>query len=436
MNDDNKQKDAQDADGIAARAGRVLPAGGFGNFDPSLFVRSGRGARVTAEDGREYVDCLISSGPMILGHGHCEVVAAIKEQLDVGMTYFANNLAGLALAEEICGAVSCAEMVRFVSSGSEADMYAVRLARAHTGREKIIKFEGGFHGMSDEALMSLAPTRMQNFPRPVPDSAGILESVQDNVLIAPFNDADFVASLVAEQGDQIAGIIVEPLQRLIPPEPGFLEALREIATRHGIMLIFDEVVTGFRLEYGGAQAAYGVVPDICTLGKIIGGGLPLAAIAASREIMRHFDRGQVDADAFTIQMGTLNGNPLAAVAGLKTLEVMRRPGSYEKLRDNGGRLMRAMSDALDAHNIAHRIVGHPVLFDVVFTPGQVRNHRDVLKGDARKAACFNAAVRREGVLKSPTKVYPCLALDDADIEIATKAFAAGASDVAELDAGE
>ena len=278
------------------RAKSVLPGGGFGNFDPTLFIREGHGSRVWDENGKEYIDLLIGSGPMLLGHGHPEVLEAVAKQLPKGMTFFANNALGVELAEEICRAVPCADQIRYVSSGGEADMYAIRLARAFTGRDKIVKFEGGYHGMSAEAQMSLAPARMVNFPQAVPDSAGIPESVQAEMLIAPFNDLDFIRSLLAEHGDDVAGIIVEPLQRIIPPSPGFLQALREEADKYGICLIFDEVVTGFRFAYGGAQELYGVTPDICTLGKIIGGGFPLAAIAGRTDIMAHFDKAAVGAE--------------------------------------------------------------------------------------------------------------------------------------------
>ena len=415
---------------LAERARAVMPAGGFGNFDADFFVRSGSGSRVIDENGNEFIDYLISSGPMILGHGHEEVNAAVREQLERGVTFFANNAAGLELAEAICEAVPCADQLRYVSTGGEADMYAMRLARAHTGRSKIMKFEGGYHGMSAEALMSLAPSRLQNFPSPVPDSAGIPDTVEDGVLVAPFNDADFAESLIDEHGDDIAGIIVEPLQRLIPPAPGFLEALRAKADEHGIVLIFDEVVTGFRLAYGGAQEAYGVTPDLCTLGKIIGGGMPLAAIAGREEIMRHFDKSAVGAEGFTFQIGTLSGNPLASIAGLKTLEVLKRPGSYETLYSHGERLMAAMSDPLSAHGIAHQIVGAPVLFDVVFTGDPVMNYRDMMKGDTGKAAIFNAAVREKGILKPGAKLYPHLALSEDDLQQTEAAFAYAAAQVA------
>ena len=398
-----------------ARAGAVLPAGGFGNFDPGIIIREGKGSRVWDEDGNEYIDYLIGSGPMMLGHGHPEVLDAVQEQLGKGMTFFANNARGIELAEEICRAVPCSEMVRYVSSGGEADMYAMRLARAFTGRDKIIKFEGGYHGMSAEAQMSLAPSRLANFPVPVPDSAGIPSSVRDEMLIAPFNDIAFVRSLIAEYQGKIAAIIVEPLQRIICPQPGFLEALREECSNHGIVLIFDEIVTGFRFAYGGAQELYGVVPDVCTLGKVIGGGFPLAAIAGRADIMAHFDKSKVGEDGFLMQLGTLSGNPVAAVAGFKTMEILRRPGAYEALRNNGETLMAAMADALTKAGVEHQVVGDPTLFDVVFTASAVRDYRDVFAADAGLNARFNAGLRAKGIFKAPGKLYPSLALTQEDI---------------------
>ena len=204
---------------------------------------------------------------MFVGHAHPEVTAAVQAQVPLGTTFFGNNRHGIALAEAICDAVPCADQVRFVCSGTEADLYAMRAVRAFRKRDKILKFEGGYHGMSDYALMSLAPKRPGNFPRPSPDSAGIPKSVQDEMLVAAFNDIDMVESLIEEQKDELAGVIVEPFQRLIPPKPGFLQALRDVTRKHGIPLIFDEVVTGFRFAYGGAQEYYGVTPDLCSLAR-------------------------------------------------------------------------------------------------------------------------------------------------------------------------
>lgn len=411
------------------RAAEVLPAGGFGNFDPSIVIRNGKGGRVWDEDGNEYVDYLIGSGPMLIGHAHPEVTEAIIEQLSKGTTFFANNASGIELAEVICSAVACADQLRFVSTGGEADMYAMRLARAHTGRNKILKFEGGYHGMTSEALMSLAPQRLENFPRPVPDSAGILEAVRDSVIVAPFNDAQFAREIIAEYRDDIAGVIVEPLQRLIPPEPGFLEALREETAKHGVVLIFDEVVTGFRLAYGGAQELYGVTPDLCTLGKVIGGGLPLAAITGRRDIMAHFDKDVVGEAGFTFQVGTLSGNPLAAVAGLKTLEVLRRPGCYDHMHQTGQDIMADLVSSFDNAGVAAEVVGHPMLFDVVFTDRPVKNYRDVMSGDVARLDAFNACMRRQGVLKGPSKFYISLAHDSVDISQTKSAISKAACEL-------
>ena len=397
------------------RARRVMPAAGFGNYDPDIIIREGHGSRVWDEDGTEYIDYLIGSGPMILGHGHPEVVAAVTEQLGKGMTFFAQNAHGIELAEEICRAVTCAEQVRYVSTGTEADMYAMRLARAFTGRDKIIKFEGGYHGMSSEAQMSLAPQDLIDFPVAVPDSDGIPESVRGEMLIAPYNNIDFVRALLLEHSSQIAAIIVEPFQRIIPPAPGFLEALREECSKHGAILIFDEVVTGFRVAYGGAQSLYGVTPDMCTLGKLIGGGLPLAAIAGSSDIMSHFDKEKVGADRFVMQIGTLSGNPLAAVAGLKTLEILRRPDQYEKLQTTGETLMREIRHRLESAGHEVQVVGHPTLFDVVFTNKPVRDYRDWLHGTCKKAADLHVQLKKNGILKGLGKFYVSLALTDDDI---------------------
>ncbi|WP_439813585.1 aspartate aminotransferase family protein [Zavarzinia sp. CC-PAN008] len=408
----------------AERARAVLPAGGFGNFDAAVFLKEGRGARVWDEDGRQFVDLLIGSGPMLLGHGHPEVLEAVAEQVPRGLTFFTNNAPAIELAEEIARAVPCAEQVRFLCTGGEADMYAMRLARAFTGREKILKFEGGYHGMSAEAQMSLAPTRFVNFPEAVPDSAGIPEGVRNAMLVAPFNDVAFLESLLAEHGPEIAAIIVEPLQRLIPPQEGFLEAVRALCDRHGIVLIFDEVVTGFRLAYGGAQEAYGVTPDLCTLGKIIGGGFPLSAVAGKAAIMAHFDKDLVGAERWLMMLGTLSGNPVAAVAGLKTMEILRRPGSYDRLMANGTALMAIYARHLDGAGIPHRLVGHPSLFDVVFTSRDVRDYRDTLTADAARAATFNRVLHAHGVLKAPGKVYPSIALTEDDLAVVDQAVAA------------
>ena len=399
-----------------ARAKQVLPAGGFGNFDPGVIIAKGHGSRIWDEDGAEYVDYLIGSGPMLLGHGHPEVMEAVLEQLPKGMTFFANNAKGVELAEAIVDAVPCCAQVRFVASGGEADMYAIRLARAFTGRDKILKFEGGYHGMSAEAQMSLAPEERVNFPQAVPDSAGIPQGVADQMLIAPFNDLAAVETLLSEH-DDIAAIIVEPLQRIIPPEPGYLQGLRDLCDRHHVLLIFDEIVTGFRLAYGGAQEKYSVTPDICTLGKIIGGGFPLAALGASSEIMAHFDKSTVGGDKWLMQLGTLSGNPIAAAAGLKTMEVLKRDGAYDRLRQIGGALQEMQSKALTEAGIAHRICGDETLFDIYFTDATCRDYRSAAHDDPNRNVIYNRVLRQHGVFKAPGKLYPSLAVTEADLDL-------------------
>jgi glutamate-1-semialdehyde 2,1-aminomutase len=409
----------------------VLPAGGLGNLASDIVIACGRAGRVHDEAGREYIDFLLGSGPMLVGHCHPDVTAAVLAQIARGSTFFANNRPAILLAEAIVDAVPCAEQVRFVSSGSEADLYAMRLARAFRRRDKILKFEGGYHGMSDYGLMSLAPKSPGNFPQAMPDSAGIPASVRGEMLIAPFNDLDAVASLIFQHHDELGGVIVEPMQRLIPPAPGFLQGLREITRGYGIPLIFDEVVTGFRLAYGGAQEYYGVVPDICTLGKVCGGGFPLAAVAGRADIMAHFDRALVGDAGFLMQIGTLSGNPVAAVAGLATLEVLRRPGAYETIFRHGRRLMQALQAQLHAAQLASVVLGEPPLFDVVFAAEAPRDYRGMLRADAAVAKRFNEAVRRHGILKGESKYYVSLAHTEADIVQTQAAWRAAISEVLE-----
>lgn len=413
-------------DGLIDTARRVLPGGTFGNMAGDVVIREGRGGRVWDENGKEYVDFLLGSGPMLVGHAHPEVTAAAQARIAQGTTFFANNRWGIELAEAIVAASPCAEQVRFVSSGSEADLYAMRVARAFTRRDKVLKFEGGYHGMSDYSLMSLAPKRQANFPAAIPDSAGIPRSLRDEMLIAPFNNIDAVAGIVREHKDELAAVILEPFQRIIPPAPGFLAALRRLTAEHGILLIFDEVVTGFRLAYGGAQEYYEVVPDLCTLGKVIGGGFPLAAIAGRADIMAHFDRGKVGDDGFLMQIGTLSGNPVAAAAGLATLDILKRPGAYEKLFATGRELMQTLDRLLRQAGIPAQVIGEPPLFEVVFTSdtAPIRDYQGTARGDMDLARRFNALLRERGILKGEQKYYVSLAHTEDDIRHTREAWEA------------
>ncbi len=410
------------AHSLLEKAHRVLPGGTFGNTPADVIIVEGKGSRVWDDDGNEYIDYLIGSGPMIVGHAHPEVTAAVQAQLEHGTTFFANNPQGIELAAVIVDAVPCADKVRFASTGSEADAFAIRLARAYTGRSKILKFEGGYHGYSDYGLMSLAPKKPGNSPEPIPDSAGIPETIKNDILVAPFNDADAVESLLKEHENSIAAVIMEPLQRLIPPQPGFLEAIRELTIARDVLLVFDEVVTGFRMAFGGAQEYYGVVPDLCTLGKAIGGGFPLSAVAGREDIMALFDRGRAAPDRFVPQVGTLSGNPIAAAAGLATLAILKRPGTYDRYFETGEKLISALSQRLESAGMDARVVGAPPMFDVVFTAGEVRNYRDTARADATMTARLNDLLRKRGILKGENKYYLSTAIDATDVEQTIEAW--------------
>jgi glutamate-1-semialdehyde 2,1-aminomutase len=408
---------------LVALARRVLPGGSFGNLSADIVIGEGRAGRVWDVSGNEYVDFLLGSGPMFIGHAHPDVVAAVQAQIPRGVTFFANSEPGIRLAAAIVDAVPCADKIRYTSSGTEADVYAMRVARAYRGRDKVLKFEGGFHGMSEYSLQSMAPKRPGNFPQAVPDSPGIPRSVSGDMLIAPFNNAELAASLVREHREDLAAVIVEPFQRLLKPKPGFLQALRDVTRECGIPLIFDEIVTGFRFAYGGAQEYYGVIPDICTLGKIVAGGFPLAAVCGRADIMRHFDRGEVG-DNVLPQIGTLSGNPVASVAGLATLEVLRQPGIYQHVFATGERLMNGLASMIRERGLPAQVIGEPVLFDIIFAEGEISDYRSGLRQDGDALRRFNLALRGEGVLKGDTKFYVSTAHDEADEKKTLAAFAA------------
>jgi glutamate-1-semialdehyde 2,1-aminomutase len=410
---------------LAALAARYLPGGTLGNMADEAVLARGRGSRVWDVSGREYVDYLLGSGPMLVGHAHPEVLAAVRAQLEQGTTFFANNEPAILLAEEIAKAMPCAEKVRFCSTGTEATLYAMRVARAYRRREKILKFEGGYHGMHDYALMSLAPAAPADFPAPVPDSAGIPRAVAESVLVAPFNDLEAAVALVERHRDELAGVIVEPMQRLLPPRPGFLQGLREVTARHAIPLIFDEVVTSFRLAFGGAQEHYGVVPDLCSLGKAVGGGFPLTAVAGRDELMAHLDAARVPREAFLPQIGTLSGNPLATAAGLATVRILKRPGTYERLRATGRRLREGLQRLCDEAGVPARVVGEDALFEVFFTTAEITDYRSTLTADRARLTRFVRLLRERGVFRGFSKFYLSIAHDDRDVE-ATLAACAGA----------
>ena len=408
---------------LVAKAAKYLPGGTLGNLNDDAVLSHGRGSRVWDVSGHEYVDYLLGSGPLLVGHAHPEVVSAVREQLDRGATFFANNEAVILLAEEVSKAMPCAEKVRFCSTGTEATLFAMRIARAFRQRDKILKFEGGFHGMSDYALVSMNPTTPPPFPAGMASSAGIPRAVAETMLIAPFNDVETATAIIERHHDELAGVIVEPFQRLLAPRPGFLEGLRAVTAHYGIPLIFDEVVTSFRFAYGGAQEFYGVTPDLCSLGKACGGGFPLTAVAGREAIMAHFDLAAVGRERFVPQIGTLSGNPVAAVAGLAALRVLRQPGTYERMRAIGRQLRQGVQRLLDDARIPARVVGDDVLFEVFFTDAEIVDYRSTLKADRPKLARFVRLLRERGVFRGESKFYLSIVHDQRDVEETVRAVA-------------
>lgn len=414
---------------LIQKAHQFLPGGSLGNIGKDIVITEGKAARVRDAGGNEYIDYLLGSGPMLVGHAHPEVLEVVRAQIEKGTTFFANNDQAILLAEQLVNAVPCADMVRFGSSGTEATLYALRAARAYRGRDKILKFEGGYHGMHDYALMSMSPANPHDFPRPTPDSPGIPRSIQDEVLIAPFNDLDTATATIAAHHDELGAVIVEPFQRLLPPKPGFLQGLRDATAQYGVPLIFDEVVTGFRFAYGGAQEYYGVEPDLCSLGKVIAGGFPLSAVAGKSEFMSQFDSAAAQPGGHLPQIGTLSGNPIAAAAGLKTLEILRREGTYERLFATGQRLKDELQRMLDEAEIPAKVVGEPPLFDVYFTQDEIADYRSTLTADKRMMSRFNDLMLANGVLKGDSKFYVSLAHTAADVQQTLDAFAAAVDDL-------
>jgi len=404
---------------LLERARKRLPGGVLGTSryadEAAFVVKHGKGSKIYDVSGREYIDYVLASGPLILGHAHPAVVAAVRTQIESGSTYFMVNEPIIELAEEICRAMPCAEQVRFTSTGSEATFFALRVARTARGRDKILKFEGGYHGAHDYSMMSSTPRSPKAFPAPVPDSSGIPHAIEAEVLVAPYNDLATVEGIVATHADELAAVIIEPFQRLIPPQPGFLEGLREITRRHGVLLVFDEVVTGFRLAYGGAQEYYGVVPDIACIGKIVGGGFPLAAVCASEELMRPFDPQQDGKGDFISQSGTLNGNPIAAAAGLATLAELRKPGAYETIHGTGRRLMAGLTELIQRAGLPAQVVGEPVVFDVLFTDEPITDYRSLQKADGVLGRAFTTELIKRGVVKNTQKMYVSLVHSEQDV---------------------
>lgn len=407
-------------------ASRYFPGGVLGSFvlpDPDAVVVRGKGSHVWDVEGREYIDYVLGSGPMLAGHAHPEVVDAVQQQVARGTSFYALNTAAILLAQTIVEAAPCAEKLKFSSSGAEATFYALRLARAYTGRSKILKFEGAYHGHHDYAMMSVTPGRLTDFPAPIPDSAGIPRALLREVLVAPYNDLARTAAIVDEHAGDLAAVLVEPQQRLIDPKPGFLEGLRDVTRRHNVVLIFDEVVTGFRVAWGGAQELYGVVPDLATYGKVIGGGYPVSAVAGRADIMDLANPRRAGAPDYVYFSGTLNGNAVGAVAGLATLRVLERPGTYERLREAGD-YMRAQLRAITSRlGQPAQVVGAGPLFNVLFTDAPVVDYRTSLSADRALQRDLQQELLRRGVMVNlAAKWYLSIAHSREDLDRTLQAF--------------
>jgi glutamate-1-semialdehyde 2,1-aminomutase len=365
--------------------------------DP-VFISRASGSHIYDVDGNDYIDYVGSWGPMILGHCHPDVVAAIKATAESGCSFGAPTELETELAQMVIDAVPSIEMVRMVSSGTEATMSAIRLARGYTGRDKIMKFSGCYHGHSD-ALLVKAGSGAATFG--VPDSPGVPQDFAKHTLTARFNDLGSVKALVAENAGQIACIIVEPIagnMGTVPPRPGFLEGLRKICSDEGIVLIFDEVMSGFRVAYGGAQEVYGVTPDMTTLGKIIGGGLPVGAFGGKKEIM-----SILSPSGGVYQAGTLSGNPLAMAAGIATLKLLKQPGFYQKLEEKSAYLAAGIAKA--AADAGYPIYSTRVgsMLCTFFTSNEVSDWDSAATCDTKAFATFFRAMLEESVYLAPSQ---------------------------------
>lgn len=365
-------------------------------YDPyPFFVKEGKGSKIYDVDGNKYIDYCLAYGPLILGHSNENVVNNVYTQLKKGTTYGAPTENEIKLAKEIVNRVPCAEMVRFTNSGTEATMSAIRLARGFTNKKKIIKFEGAYHGAHDYCLV-----KGGSGAACLPDSLGIPEETTQNTFTVPFNNEEAIINLIEKEGDNIACIIMEVIMGnigFVPPKKGFLEFLRKITKENNILLIFDEVITGFRLSIGGAQEYYGVTPDMVTLGKIVGGGLPMGAFAAKKEIME-----MVAPMGSVYQAGTFSGNPISVVAGLSTLEQLNND-FYKEINDNGKYLRTNIKEVVDDLSLDITPVGLGSMFQIYFNPNEVVNYDDAQKSDSKKFLIYFKELLNNNVFIPPSQ---------------------------------
>ena len=384
-----------------------------------VFIREAKGAFLTGADGTRYVDYVGSWGPMILGHAHPDVVSAIQDAATRGTSYGAPTALEVEMARTLVSAVSSLEMVRLVSSGTEAVMGAIRVARGFTKRDLIVKLEGCYHGGADY-LLSKSGSGLATFG--VPDSAGVPDVVAKTTLTIPYNDLDAARAVFEAKGSEIAALILEPVvgnMGVVKALPGYLEGLREITEKYGSLLIFDEVMTGFRVAYGGAQSKFDVTPDITTLGKIVGGGLPMGAYGGRREIM-----SLVAPSGPVYQAGTLSGNPLAVSAGLRTLSLLREPGTYERLEKTSGNLETILVDAAKMAGVPVVVARVGSMLTPFFSETPVRSWADAAKCDTKAFGLWHNTMLKHGIYWPPSQfeaAFVSLAHDSATLELTRKA---------------
>ena len=403
------------------RSMAVFPGGSPGeyNLPPDLvtvLVR-GEGVRVWDAAGRQFTDFTMGWGSVLLGHAHPAVVEAVRQRAGLGSNFAYVTEPALELAEELVRAVSCAERVRFCASGTEATSYAVRLARAYTGRPKVLKFEGAYHGGNDIGTVSLFPRRLLAFPTGEPTSAGLTQGTVADILVAPYNDLPTTGTILEKHRHELAAVIVEPLHRCTSPRPGFLQGLRKLTAEMGALLIFDETVTGFRLAYGGGQEYYGVRPDLAALGKALGGGYPLGAVVGRADVLDLVREDQLGEERYVWFATSLGGNPVSATAALATLAELRKPGTYPHLFALGESLRTGLRGVLQDEGIPAHVQGDGPLGAVVFTDREVVDYRTAFRADRKRARAFTLGLFRRGIFLNPmsTKLYLSLAHTEADI---------------------
>jgi glutamate-1-semialdehyde 2,1-aminomutase len=382
-----------------------------------VVLTRGEGVTVWDTGGRAFTDFTMGWGSVLLGHAHPAVTAAVVAQAARGANFAYVSEPALVLAEEIARAVGCAERVRFCASGTESTAYAVRLARAFTGRPRVLKFEGAYHGANEVGTVSLFPSRLLDFPSGEPTSAGVTPGAVADILVAPYNDLAATIRIVEACRDELAGIIVEPLHRCTPPRPGFLQGLRELSAEVGTLLIFDETVTGFRLAYGGAQEYYGVRPDLACLGKALGGGYPIGAVAGRGEVMDLVREDRLGGGRYVWWASSLGGNPVSTAAGVATLAELRKPGVYPRLFALGEALRSGLRRALAEADVVGHVQGDGPLAAIVFTDREVVDYRSAFASDRKRARAFLLGLFRRGIFLNPmsTKFYLSLAHDEGHI---------------------